>query len=49
MATLEKLENGKVKITIEVPAAKFEEAVEKAYHTNGKKSPASARDMLRAR
>ena len=37
MATLEKLENGKVKITIEVPAAKFEEAVEKAYHTNGKK------------
>ena len=37
MATLEKLENGKVKITIEVPAAKFGEAVEKAYHTNGKK------------
>ena len=37
MATLEKLENGKVKITIEVPAAKFEEAVEKAYQTNGKK------------
>ena len=37
MATLEKLEGSKVKLTIEVPADKFEEAVEKAYRTKGKR------------
>ena len=37
MATMEKLEGSKVKLTIEVPAADFEEAMQKAYHTAGKK------------
>jgi len=37
MATLEKLEGSKVKLTIEVSAEKFEEATQKAYLTHGKK------------
>ncbi len=37
MATLEKLEGSKVKLTIEVSADKFEEAIQQAYRTNGKK------------
>lgn len=37
MATMEKLEGSKVKLTIEVTAAKFEEATQKAYQTAGKK------------
>ncbi|MBR2328253.1 MAG: trigger factor, partial [Clostridia bacterium] len=37
MATLEKLEGSKVKLTIEVSADKFEEAIQQAYRTSGKK------------
>lgn len=37
MATMEKLEGSKVKLTIEVSAAQFEEATQKAYYTAGKK------------
>lgn len=37
MATMEKLGGSKVKLTIEVSAAQFEEATQKAYHTAGKK------------
>lgn len=37
MATMEKLEGSKVKLTIEVSAAAFETATQKAYHTTGKK------------
>jgi len=37
MATMEKLEGSKVKLTIEVSAEKFEEATQKAYLTHGKK------------
>ena len=47
MATLEKLENGKVKITIEVPAAKLRRLIIPTARSST--SPASARDMLRAR
>ncbi|MEA5059020.1 MAG: trigger factor [Candidatus Pelethousia sp.] len=34
---MEKLEGSKIKLTIEVSAAQFEEASQKAYHTAGKK------------
>lgn len=37
MATMEKLEGSKVKLTIEISAAKFDEATQQAYHTAGKK------------
>lgn len=37
MATMEKLEGSKVKLTIEVSADKFEEATQKAYLTHGKR------------
>lgn len=37
MATMEKLGGSKVKLTIEVSAAAFETATQKAYHTAGKK------------
>ena len=50
MATMEKLEGSKVKLTIEVGADEFEKAVEKAYLKTKKNfNPASARDMRRAR
>ncbi|MDR0840733.1 MAG: trigger factor [Christensenellaceae bacterium] len=37
MATLEKLEGSKAKLTIEVPAEQFETAVQKAYYTAAKR------------
>ena len=37
MATMEKLEGSKVKLTIEISAAQFEEATQQAYYTAGKK------------
>ena len=37
MATMEKLEGSKVKLTIEISAANFDEATQKAYLTAGKK------------
>lgn len=45
MATMEKLEGSKVKLTIEVSAEQFEAATQKAYQKAGKclTCPASAR------